>query len=321
MKKEIHKGIFVNEIILPNNPLKFLSSYVIQGDNPLIIDTGFNQKECSNAFYAGIEELEIDLKKAKVLATHLHSDHCGLIGELEKNCEIIMGEKEAKAICDIGSVSYKKKFEEYIYMYDLQKFGVTVDNHPGYAYRPNKPSNITTVKENDIIKVGDYEFTVLFMPGHTPGHITLYEKKEKILFGGDVILANITPTVTFWGFEEDILKTYLSTLKRISEMDIDVIFTSHRSFIYDYKKRVQDLFDHHEERLAEVEKITSENWISVADTASKMTWSIRAKNWEEFPKAQKWFATGEAMAHLEHLYKESIIDRINKDGVLFYRKK
>ena len=32
-----------------------------------------------------------------------------------------------------------------------------------------------------------------------------------------------------------------------------------------------------------------------------MTWRIRARNWEEFPTPQKWFAVSEALAHLDHL--------------------
>ena len=32
-----------------------------------------------------------------------------------------------------------------------------------------------------------------------------------------------------------------------------------------------------------------------------MTWSIRCKGWDDFPVPQKWFAVGEAVAHLEYL--------------------
>lgn len=61
--------------------------------------------------------------------------------------------------------------------------------------------------------------------------------------------------------------------------------------------------------------------LSVADVAGKMSWDITAKSWEDFPKAQKWFATGEAMAHLEHLYQTNRLNRNFKDGILFYSSK
>jgi len=35
--------------------------------------------------------------------------------------------------------------------------------------------------------------------------------------------------------------------------------------------------------------------------ASRMAWNIDCARWEDFPIPQKWFATGEALAHLLHL--------------------
>ena len=52
--------------------------------------------------------------------------------------------------------------------------------------------------------------------------------------------------------------------------------------------------------------------MSVRDVAAKMNWRIRAKSWEDFPSPQKWFASSEAMAHLEHLY---CIGKLEKDMV------
>ena len=37
------------------------------------------------------------------------------------------------------------------------------------------------------------------------------------------------------------------------------------------------------------------------ETAALMTWDIRAKSWDDFPIMQRWFATGEAIAHLRWL--------------------
>jgi hypothetical protein len=43
-----------------------------------------------------------------------------------------------------------------------------------------------------------------------------------------------------------------------------------------------------------------------------MTWDLDCDSWEEFPRAQKWFATGEAIAHLRYLQRKGFICR--KDG-------
>ncbi len=43
------------------------------------------------------------------------------------------------------------------------------------------------------------------------------------------------------------------------------------------------------------------------DVASKMTWSIVARSWQDFPVVQKWFAVSEAAAHLRYLEKRNLV--------------
>lgn len=60
---------------------------------------------------------------------------------------------------------------------------------------------------------------------------------------------------------------------------------------------------------------------TVRDTAAAMHWNLRYDRWEDFPNPQKWFASGEAMAHLEHLYLTGKAERSTIDGVLYYKLK
>jgi len=77
----------------------------------------------------------------------------------------------------------------------------------------------------------------------------------------------------------------------------------------DYHGRVDELICHHEDRLAEVVKVLKNaKGLTPYEVASQMTWSIRAKNWSEFPVTQKWFAVGEALSHLEHLRYKGLVN-------------
>ena len=49
-----------------------------------------------------------------------------------------------------------------------------------------------------------------------------------------------------------------------------------------------------------------------------MQWDIKAKDWNDFPASQKWFAVGEAAAHLKHLVKLGKIKEEVIDGVGYY---
>jgi hypothetical protein len=54
------------------------------------------------------------------------------------------------------------------------------------------------------------------------------------------------------------------------------------------------------------------------EVASRMTWDIKCNSWEEFPLAQKWFATGEAISHLRYLKEKKRIDRLRENGLYRY---
>ena len=320
MIEPICPNIYSIPIPLPRNPLKGLNSYVITSpDRNLIIDTGFNQPECSEALMQGIAELGVDLAKTDVLLTHRHSDHTGLAGLLEeKGAQIYAGDKEIVAIREISGSEAWVWMEQLIVLYGLDKYGITTNDHPGYKYRPPMFARCTPLTEGSRLRYGDYTFTVFDIPGHTPGHIGLYESNHRIFFGGDHVLASITPNITFWDFEQDSLAQYLASLRKVSELEIDLLCTAHRENVKNHKQRIHELENHHKKRLAEVVSILQGGSKSACDVAAKMTWEIRAKSWEEFPKAQKLFATGEAAAHLEYLYNTGRIGRETVSGTMYY---
>ncbi|MDR3348203.1 MAG: MBL fold metallo-hydrolase [Acidaminococcales bacterium] len=321
MLSEIYENIYLNEITLPNSPLKYLNSYIIKdGERPLVIDTGFNRPECRECFLAGLEELSIDIGQTDVLITHLHSDHCGLIHELqERGARIMMGELESPSIVALNDPRYWDKMAKLAHVYDLEKYGLEIGDHPGYRFRPGDINDYRTLSAGETLKKGGYNFQVLLTPGHTLGHIALYEAGHGLLFCGDLILEKITPTITFWGFEHDILQVYFDTLDKIRRLPVKFLLTGHRALLKDHGRRIGQLMAHHEKRLAEIKDILQGGEKSVAATAGRMTWEIKAKSWEDFPKAQKWFAAGEAMAHLEHLCRRGQIERRDENGILLYK--
>ena len=59
-------------------------------------------------------------------------------------------------------------------------FGLDKDRIPGIDI---------FLKENQKQKIGNLEFKVIFVPGHTKGHIALYFSNEKIIFTGDTLFS------------------------------------------------------------------------------------------------------------------------------------
>lgn len=321
MAIQVYPNIYKNEIPLPKNPLKVLNSYIILAkETNLIIDTGFNNEECKDFFMNSITDMGIDLTKTSLLITHLHSDHSGLASYLSnKGVKIYAGKIDGKTINEMTEREYWDKFKKYKKLFDLERYNISIEDNPGYKYRSTDRIEFIPLIEGDVINIGDYSFKIVDIPGHTPGHIGLYETKHKIFFGGDHILDRITPNIGFWGFDKDVLSTYFDSLKKVYEYDIEYLFTSHRNIIKDHKKRIDELLDHHQKRLEEIIDILKDGEKTVNDVAANMHWSLKCNTWDDFPKPQKWFASSEAMAHLEHLVFIEKIEKFIKDGILYYR--
>ena len=321
MIEEVYSDIFKLEIPLHNNPLRSVNSYIIKSeDRSLIIDTGFNSEECRQAFRSGIQELGISLDKADLLVTHLHSDHCGLAAALNREgVPVYAGEIDGRMINEMAGIQFWNNFESYKRAFDLEKDNVSFHNHPGYRYCPKEPVKFRTVREGDRIDAGRYSFKVIDIPGHTPGHIGLYEEKHRLFFCGDHILDRITPNIAFWGFGQDILAVYFGSLRKVYEYDIDYLLTAHRNIIKDHRSRINEILAHHHMRLSEIEAIIRYKPATVRDTAASMHWELKYGRWEDFPSPQKWFAAGEAMSHLEHLYMTGKAERSEIEDKLHYK--
>ncbi len=319
--REVYPNIYQIEIDLPDTPLKIVNSYFIRGkERNLLVDTAFRAQICIDGFEAAMKELDFTMDNTDLFITHAHSDHCGLSGTLSRETnQVYCGEYTKLEL--IGDGDDWGNYLEMAVESGLPR--MESESHPGYLYATEPVKNITVVKDGDVIQVGDYELVCVETSGHAPDHFCLFMPKEKILFAGDHILAVITPNNTLWerpwGIKRDLLGEYLSNLEKVRPLEPKVVFPGHRVIIEDCATRVDELIEHHRVRLnAVIEILTEQSPQNGAEVASKMQWRIRARNWDEFPNAQKLFATGEAMSHLTHLMFKGDVTADFVDGVVQY---
>lgn len=322
--KEVYKNIWLTEIPLRGNPLKALNCFIIKSDEgSLIVDTGFCTEENEAIMMESIKALNLDLGKTSLFLTHLHSDHTGLAGFLaEKGIKIYMSKVDGKLLesgIEKDGDFWDRTFEHGM-LQGLSEDNVVLDAHPGLKYQPPEKFSYTPVEPGEFLKIGDYNFEVIDLIGHTPGIVGLYEKNHKILFCGDHILGKITPNITFWGFEYgDMLGKYLDSLDKVYHMDVKHLFSSHRFLVDNHRERIDEIRNHHDKRLKEAINVLKKYGSSTVRTVTKnMHWEISFRNWDDFPNSQKWFAAGEAHAHLERLRALRKVDYEIKDGLIYY---
>lgn len=306
MFEQVLPHIYRIPVPLPGNPLRELNSYFIQGgDRDVLIDTGFRQPACREALFAALGALGYDPGRTDVLLTHLHSDHSGLAPEVAGPDRRIYVSDIDRHLMQCFNDGTREHWKQSDAMFASEGFPPALmaerNNNPARSMAPRETNNYATLSDGDVLEIGDYRLKCVLTPGHTPGQMCYWLEREGAMFLGDHVLFDITPNITTWPGVSDSLGDYLKSLRAISAYDVTLPLPGHRGR-GDFKARVEDLLVHHVARLAEtLDVVRAHPGRPAYDLSGHMTWKIRASTWEDFPVAQKWFAVGECVSHLEHL--------------------
>lgn len=305
MAERITDDLWRLDIPLVGNPLKNLNSYLILGKRCLLIDTGFRQPACREAMERQLTEIGVDRDRLDIFLTHLHSDHTGLAPELIRpGCRIFIGRTDGAGMAGyqdpaVWRAMYAEYREEGFSQAEME---VLWNSNPAQNAGPPPCGDYVYLEDGDILTYGGRSLRCILTPGHTPGHLCLYEPERAWLFSGDHILFHITPNICRWRGVADSLGDYLASLKRVRDLPVSLLLPAHRTETGTLRKRAEELEAHHGRRVENaLETVRKEPGLTAYDIAGRMAWSIRCRNWAEFPLTQKFFAVGEAMAHLDYL--------------------
>jgi glyoxylase-like metal-dependent hydrolase (beta-lactamase superfamily II) len=164
-----------------------INAYIIKD---LLIDTG--AANLSKEFLSEIKKFSINT----VVNTHAHPDHIG------SNYAFPYVYIHPNGFDTLKNPHLKMQIQKFLY-------GLPRPSHPKEV-----PSQL---------KGGDYTFEVLYTPGHSPDHISLYEPHEKWAFTGDLLLWGPTREV----FVDVEIYDAIESLRLLAGLDIEVLFPGH----------------------------------------------------------------------------------------------
>ena len=235
----------------------------------------------------------------RMVITHYHPDHIGAstrLAEITGAEEIVQGridrERTVTTWLDPESGA---RFSRYLLAHgmpaaDAERSAGEEDELP---IAPVEPTHL--VDEGDLLELAGEPFEVLVLPGHADGHIALLGRHSGRLFGGDVLLEEITPNIGRWDDNDpDPLGRYLETLGRIQELAPSLVYPGHRRTVEQPAARAQEIAMHHAVRLEEHQVALRAGARSAYDVA-QIVWGGRLGFHEQR------FAVAEALAHIERL--------------------
>jgi len=327
--KEVFPDVFQFRIPLPIPSLRYLNSYLIRAESQyLLIDTGMCNDEAFGELSRQLAQIRVKPQNlTEILVTHFHIDHVGLVSRLRKlsGAQLIVSAKETEAV-RLTLQTYGSHWKDLTNFYKdagipKELVGRMIDSTPSRLYQEvyeelGRPSR--TLEDGEEISIGGYSFQTIWTPGHSPGHICLYEPERRLLIAGDHLLPTITPHVTQWGEERNILADYLDSLEKVGKLDVDVVLPGHEELFKNHRKRIRELQGHHRARAMEILSEIKAKGLTAYQIASRISWDVEYSSWERFPMFQKFLAVGETLAHIKFLEEQSRVSRAKRAETVFY---
>jgi glyoxylase-like metal-dependent hydrolase (beta-lactamase superfamily II) len=328
---EISPGIYWLKlpIILEDDPgLSHVNAYLARGrDGYLLVDSGWNTPETFEVISSGLRQIGAGVKDiSQIVCTHVHPDHYGMAGRIKQisGATMVMHHMEKAFITpryvhmeelllqtDQMLVANGVSHDEMVRLRDatvgLEQFVV-----------PAMPDAL--LHDGDTVSTGMFTFQVVWTPGHSSGHICLYEPDRKVLISGDHILPRITPNISVHPESiENPLGRYLKSLKETSRLNADLVLPGHDEPFASLVPRIDNITRHHEERNQLILGLIDGEPRSAFQISREMVWGTRAR-WHDLPVFHQRMAIFETLAHLEMMAANGLLDRLPRNGVNYYRK-
>jgi glyoxylase-like metal-dependent hydrolase (beta-lactamase superfamily II) len=143
--------------------------------------------------------------------------------------------------------------------------------------------------------------------------MSLYCAELGLLIGGDMMLPRISTNVSVFDVEPeaDPLKLFLQSINKFKALPLDTLtLPSHGKPFTGLHRRIEQLHEHHRDRLADVMQACTEKPCSAADVLP-----VLFKR--QLDLHQMTFAMGESIAHLHALWFDGCLQRLRGDDGVY----
>lgn len=185
--------------------------YLLNGaEHSLLIDTGLGICNIYN------EVIKLTNKPIIAIATHIHWDH---IGGHEYFPDFYAHKDELNWLKGEFPLTMAQIKEMVIDRCDLPE-GYDVNK---YKFFQGDPTRV--LKDNDIIDIGGRHIEILHTPGHSPGHMSFWEKERGYLFTGDLVYKG----TLFAYYPSTNPEAYLKSLELVASLPVKRVFPAHHN--------------------------------------------------------------------------------------------
>jgi glyoxylase-like metal-dependent hydrolase (beta-lactamase superfamily II) len=306
--EQVRPGLWSIPVPLPNHSLRYTIVYAFELTSGLaIVDAGWDTPVAWDALNAGLAAAGGSMADVRtVLITHVHPDHYGLAGRVRdaSGAAIAMHKLEAGALpTRFGGIErLVEAGADWLRQAgageDEAVALIQASRDLNHLFRMVEPDHL--LADGQLLDLPGWQLRTVWTPGHTPGHLCFHEERTGVLLSGDHVLPRISPNISANAQQPpDPLRAFLESLRKVRDLPVGEVLPAHEYRFAGLPDRVDDLLDHHEERLAELRGLIGQRPGSTTlELAERLTWR---RAWSDIRDFHRRAAVGETLAHLELL--------------------
>nr|WP_328701214.1 MBL fold metallo-hydrolase [Arenibacterium arenosum] len=324
---EVAPGVLWMRLPLPMK-LDHVNIYALDdGDGWTVIDTGFDTGTTRRIWGDLLAGPLAGKPVHRVVVTHHHPDHVGLAGwfQAEHGAELIttrtawlfarmlLLDDQTRPPPETLAFWRSAGMDPEIY---AQRAAEKPFNYADIV--APMPLGFTRVKQGDVIEMGGRRWDVHIGNGHAPEHATFWSRDDHLVISGDQILSSISPNIGVYATEPeaDPLEGWLEACERFQPMarEDHLVLGGHKLPFTGLPFRLQQLIENHHGALRRLTELLSE-----PKPASACFTTLFKRR---IGPGEYGLALVEAIAHVNHLYKQGRVSRTRRDdGAWLYQRR
>jgi len=289
-----------------------------------LVDTGVETPPTVEAWDRVCAETMAGRPATRVICTHMHPDHIGMAGALCRRFGAALWMTRLEYVtarmllADTGRPAPEAGVDFYRragwdeaglerYRRNFGRFGLGVSALPD-SYR--------RLEDGAAVEIGGRTWRVIVGSGHSPEHACLYQPELDVLIAGDQVLPRISSNVSVFPTEPDAdpLADWIASLAKLKREvpDTTLVLPSHGLPFRGLHGRLEALERGHRVSLERLERTLAEPRRAVDVFGALFARAIEG--------GLLGMATGEAIAHLNHLERQGrAVRATGEDGVWHWR--
>ena len=305
-----------------------VNCYLIDDDPLTLVDTGPNSGKA-------LDELDIALRERgrriddleRIVITHQHLDHMGLVGILARrsSAEVVTLDLLAPVIEEFGAHAERddELAESLMLRHGIPRDVVTALRSMSRAFRAwggSAPVD-RQLADGETLEFAGRTLQALHRPGHSPSDTVFWDAERRELIGGDHLIAHISSNPLISrplggksgepaGGRPRALMTYMRSLTETRAMPIETVLPGHGDPVTDHAKLIDERFALHERRAAKIGGLIAEKPMTAYEIAQSL--------WGNVAVTQAYLTLSEVLGHVDLLLDRGQIREAEVGGVIRY---